>query len=66
MSNLGKRIKEKRLARGLTQAELAALVRVDRITVSNWERNRTEPKRLHLWMLQKVLGRLSGAEDDRA
>jgi len=56
MGQLGSQIRERRLAHGLTQAELAAFVRVDRCSVSNWERGRTEPKRLHRWMLEKVLG----------
>ena len=37
-------IKTIRESAGLTQAELARAVGVDRVTVANWESGRTEPK----------------------
>ncbi len=65
MGSMGEQIRNGRLARGLTQATLAGLVRVDRCSVSNWERDRTAPKRLHRWMLEQVLGcKLTGGGDN--
>ena len=56
MSEIGQRIRAKRLERGLSQKTLAGLLRVDRTSVGNWERGNTRPKGLHLWMLEQLLG----------
>lgn len=41
---IGDNIKQIRITRGLTQAQLADRVNVSEKTVSSWEVNRTEPK----------------------
>lgn len=41
--NIGNRIKELRRQKGLTQEELAKMLKTIRSTLSNWETNRTSP-----------------------
>lgn len=41
---LGQRIKRLRVAREMTQPELAAAVGVDHATISRWETGKTEPR----------------------
>lgn len=41
---LGQRIKRLRIARDMTQPELAAAVGVDHATISRWETGKTEPR----------------------
>lgn len=48
-----------RLAHGLTQAELGALVGVASSQVWNWERGRTRPNRIHLNRVEEVLGNVA-------
>lgn len=50
------RIKELRLAAGLTQAQLAKKMNVDQTAVSRWESGNTEPMRKTHKKLAKVLG----------
>ena len=49
--DVGSSIKELRLARGLTQEELAATLYVSRQTISHWESNRTTPDAQSLVMM---------------
>lgn len=51
----GKRIKELRLKRGLTQYELAEAMGVDRTTVAHWESGRHAPRGVLLMELSKKL-----------
>lgn len=51
----GDQIRTEREARGWTQADLAAAVRVGKRTVSNWETGGTVPRN-RMGMLHKVLG----------
>jgi transcriptional regulator with XRE-family HTH domain len=61
---LGDKIRHARERLGLTQQELADLLRVDRGSVSNWERGRTRPGRYLLAALETILGSLDGEPDD--
>lgn len=54
---VGKRIRQARQKRHLSQAELAYLVGVSPTTVSRWERGHTIPRsRAHLEKIKAVLG----------
>jgi transcriptional regulator with XRE-family HTH domain len=48
-------IKQARLAKGLTQVQLARKVGVDSITISRWERREFAPTGARLLKLAKVL-----------
>ena len=61
---LGEKIKLARQRLGLSQQELADLLRVDRKSVSNWELGHTRPTRLTLAALELILGSLRGEPDD--
>lgn len=52
---LTKRIKEKRLAAGLTQSELGNLLGVSKVTVCHWEKGDKVPSANHLINLSKIL-----------
>ena len=52
---LGKRLKDERLAAGLTQVDLATEIGVDPATISNWERQ--EQTRVHRWLREKLKSR---------
>lgn len=54
--DIGAWLREKRNELGLTQAELARRVRVAQPTVSNWERNQTQPDEVQLEFLRAALG----------
>jgi transcriptional regulator with XRE-family HTH domain len=56
VETLGARVKRLRLARGLSQPELAALVHVDHATVSRWETDHRMPQRGPRAALASVLG----------
>jgi transcriptional regulator with XRE-family HTH domain len=43
MNTLGKRLKKLRAEKGITQKELAAIIKVPRDTVANWEVSRGTP-----------------------
>ena len=66
--NIGKKIKEWREKRGLTQTDLALALNVSDKTVSSWEINRTEPKMRVLQNICKTLGckisDITGEEDE--
>lgn len=53
--NIGDAIKRLRLAKGLKQKDLAALLNVSNRTVSSWEINRTEPNMDAIEAICKVL-----------
>lgn len=53
---LGERIRHARKARDLTQDQVAAELRVSRVAVSGWEKNKFPPTRAHLRALAKILG----------
>jgi len=55
MRTLGEMIKTARLARNLTQMELAAHMNVSRSTISNWENGNAEPDFGTLCTLSAVL-----------
>ncbi len=57
-SSVAERLREYRLVRGWTRADLAAKLGVRTVTVSRWERGRT---RLRRGYLERVLDLLSGA-----
>ena len=52
---LAKRIKEKRLAAGLTQEQLGALIGVTKVSVCHWEKGLKEPSTKNLIQLSKIL-----------
>lgn len=49
--NMGRRLKELRIKKGMTQLGLAKKMDVDARTISSWENNRTEPK---MYQIQKL------------
>ena len=49
-------IRERRKERGLTQAQLAELVKVDQTAISQWERGITQPRMKKCVQLAMVLG----------
>ena len=54
--SVGARIRAARLARGMTQADLAAAVRVSRSAVAQWETERSGQVRGNLTRIASVLG----------
>ncbi|MBQ2702185.1 MAG: helix-turn-helix transcriptional regulator [Clostridia bacterium] len=54
--NVGEKIKELRLEKGLTQAQLAKEVGVSQKAIDYWERNVNEPKASYIIALVKVFG----------
>ncbi len=55
-SDIGNRIKKARLDKGLSQAQLAALLDVDQSFVSHLENGRNEPDINKLMKLKHILG----------
>lgn len=55
IETLGKRLREKRLERRLTQSEVAKKVGVKRSAVSQWEADDTQPKGKNLTILCQIL-----------
>ena len=53
MDNLGKRIKELRLEKGLSQEQLANAMGVSQKAIDYWERNVNEPKASYIVALVK-------------
>lgn len=53
MINLGKLIKEMRLEKGLSQAQLAKEIGVSQKAIDYWERNVNEPKASYIVALVK-------------
>ena len=58
------RIRNAREQLRMSQQQLADAIGVDRSSVSNWERGTHAPTRVALAALERVLGSLSGEEDD--
>jgi transcriptional regulator with XRE-family HTH domain len=56
LPNIGKRLREARTERGLTQPELARQLKVSKQLVSAWERGTTEFLSGHLLRASKLLG----------
>ncbi len=55
MNNLGLRIRELRIERGLTQPQLAKMVGVTNAVISFWENNINEPKASYVKKLAMCL-----------
>ncbi|MDE6585841.1 MAG: helix-turn-helix domain-containing protein [Clostridia bacterium] len=55
MNDLGTRIRELRIERGLTQPQLAKMVGVTNAVISFWENNVNEPKASYVKKLAKSL-----------
>lgn len=55
-STLGERIESARLARGLSNSQLARRIGVKPHTLQNWERDKTEPRSNKLVALSGILG----------
>ena len=55
MKDLGNRIKELRIERGLTQPQLAKMVGVSNAVISFWENNVNEPKASYVKKIAKCL-----------
>lgn len=53
--DLGERIRDARLKRGMTQEALALSLRVGSIAVSRWERGVQKPRPEHLRKLARIL-----------
>ena len=51
---LGDRIRKYRLERGLKQVDLAKRLRIDEMTIVNWELDRTRPRKSHIRKLSKL------------
>ena len=56
MSDLGSKIKQVREARGYTQDEIAALMGLQRTTISNWEKNVRIPSSDKLIEYARIVG----------
>ena len=65
MENIGDLIIEKRKERGLTQAELGAMLGISGKAVSKWERGLSKPCEEHLDRLVALLGLPDGCDDRR-
>ena len=52
---LGQRIRKHRLEMGLKQVDLARQLKVDEMTIVNWELDRTSPAKRYLNRLNKYL-----------
>ena len=55
---LGERIKSKRIHAGLSQADLAEKVQVSQATISNWEKDNSEPNDEELATIGSVIGKV--------
>jgi len=55
--SLGGKIREARLAAGLSQSELARKIRAHPTSVSDWERGRNAPSARHLLSIARVTGK---------
>ena len=68
MDNLGQKLKELRIEKGLTQPQLAKMLNVSNGIISAWENNLYEPKASNIKKLCQVFtisaDYLLGLEDD--
>lgn len=62
-NSFAERVRTARRARGWDQVELARRLGVSRETVSEWERDRTSPRRGHLERLEALLGNLGPCDE---
>jgi len=53
---LGRRLKQAREARGMTQAHLATLLRCRQPTISEYEKGKTLPSLEVFWRISEILG----------
>ena len=60
--NVTARLKERRLANALSQAELGERLKVSQATISLWEQGNSTPKKDQLEKLNEILGGLTPAE----
>ncbi|MFP5234324.1 MAG: helix-turn-helix domain-containing protein [Acidobacteriota bacterium] len=56
MNTLGDHIRARRIDLGLFQSQVAAQIGVHELTVTNWERNATEPANRYLPLIARFLG----------
>ena len=54
MKNISKKIRERRIALGLTQEQFAAKLGVTYSTVNRWENNKTKPSPLALQRIKEL------------
>lgn len=52
----GKRLKQKRIEKGMTQAEIADIIRINRSSYNSWESGRAKPNQKNLSALASILG----------
>lgn len=52
----GKRLKQKRIEKGMTQAEIADIIRINRSSYNSWESGRAKPNKKNLSALASILG----------
>lgn len=57
MNDLGQKIKELRMDKGLTMEEFGKLCNTEKQTVNNWEKGRNEPSPDRLKMIADVAGK---------
>lgn len=57
MTDLGQKIKELRMDKGLTMEEFGKLCNTEKQTVNNWEKGRNEPSPDRLKMIADVAGK---------
>ena len=59
---LGEHLRKKRMDQGLRQADVAAIIRVDKETVGSWELGHTEPHIRSIPAIHRFLGYVPSAE----
>lgn len=52
----GKRLKQKRIEKGMTQAEIADIIRINRSSYNSWESGRAKPNQKNLSALSSIFG----------
>lgn len=52
----GKRLRQKRIEKGMTQAEIADIIRINRSSYNSWESGRAKPNKKNLSALASILG----------
>lgn len=62
-SDITTRIRERRIANGLSQAELATRLNVSQPTISTWEQGKFRPDGAQLKLLESILGGITKAEE---
>jgi len=54
----GKKLRDKRLARGLTQLQVASKIGTTRVSVNKWENGASNPMPVYRERLNRVFGRI--------